>query len=286
MEIAWIGTGIMGSRMVRRLESAGVSVKAWSRPSEPEAEPRYGAFTRGADVVVTMVGTPADVQAVYFGEGGVLETASRSQLLVDMTTSSPTLAREIAAAASAVGAEALDAPVSGGPVGAESGSLSIMVGGQAHGVRRAAELFEPLARSVVHQGAPGSGQTAKLMNQLLVAAVTAATGEVFRLAQARSLNRDALLQSMLAGAAGSPLVEFIWDRLDAADNSPGYRLTHLSKDLSLLALEARGSEATPSHLDAPALQFLQDRVAHAIELFGSDVGSQTLGIAGEREHIG
>lgn len=276
MRTGWIGAGTMGARMVERLRAAGADVIVWRRPTTARAVPSYAELVGAVDVVVTMVGTPQDVDLVYFGDEGIIAHARRGQTFIDMTTSSPELAQRIAEAAKARGAQALDAPVSGGPVGAERGTLSVMVGGDEAALAAVAPVLEPLASTVVHQGAAGSGQLAKLLNQLLVAAVTAATGEVYRLASTQALDSDALRRSMLAGAAGSPLVDFIWGRLSADDFEPGYRLAHLRKDLDLLdATAPRAAHSTP------LLQTLRDAVDVAISRRGAESGSQGLGVATE-----
>ena len=277
MRIGWIGAGTMGARMIERLRAAGTDVSVWERPRTDADRPSYRELVRAADIVVTMVGTPRDVEDVYFGEDGILGSGHAGQTFIDMTTSSPELARRIADAASAIGARAFDAPVSGGPVGAEQGTLSVMVGGGADALDAIAPVLGPLAGSIVHQGPAGSGQRAKLLNQLLVAAVTAATGEVYRLAQTQPIDGDALRRSMLAGAAGSPLVDFVWGKLTANDFEPGYRLAHLRKDLDLLE-----AVDPPSTHSAPLLQTLRSAVDTAIERRGESSGSQGLGVSAER----
>jgi 3-hydroxyisobutyrate dehydrogenase len=262
--------------MIDRLRASGADVTVWERRATDQFFLSYGALVREVDIVVTMVGTPRDVEDVYFGPDGILRNARAGQTFIDMTTSSPELAQRISEAARAIGAHALDAPVSGGPFGAEQGSLSVMVGGDADALEAVVPVLDPLAGTVVHQGAPGSGQLAKLLNQLLVAAVTAATGEVYGFAKTQSLDGDALLASMLAGAAGSPLVDFVWRKLSADDFEPGYRLAHLRKDLDLL----HGVDPQ-AFRSAPLLQRLRESVDVAITRRGESSGSQGLGVSTE-----
>jgi len=176
--IGWIGTGVMGSSMCGHVLDAGYAVTVHNRTRE-RAEPLLakGAVwadtpadvASASDVVFSIVGFPADVRSVVLGERGALAGAGPGSVLVDMTTSEPSLAVEIHAAAKAKGVEAVDAPVSGGDVGARNATLSIMVGGEEETVARVRPLFEVLGKTIVHEGGPGAGQHTKMVNQILIA---------------------------------------------------------------------------------------------------------------------
>ena len=178
VRIGWIGTGVMGQSMCGHLLAAGHPTTVYSR-TRAKAEQLISAGAQWADspsavaassdIVLTMVGFPQDVRDVYFSEHGILAGAKPGTLLVDMTTTEPTLAREIQARAVARGCNAVDAPVSGGDVGARNKTLSIMVGGDADAVAKAMPLFEILGKNIVHQGAPGAGQHTKMCNQIVIA---------------------------------------------------------------------------------------------------------------------
>ena len=176
--LAWIGTGVMGGSMCGHLLDGGARLTVYNRTrSKADALVARGAVwadspaaaASEADIVFTMVGFPPDVREVYFGEAGVLSAARTDMVLVDMTTTEPSLAVEIAEAAKARGALALDAPVSGGDVGARNATLSIMVGGDAGAVERVRPLFESMGKTIVHEGGPGTGQHTKMCNQIVIA---------------------------------------------------------------------------------------------------------------------
>ncbi|SFH42496.1 3-hydroxyisobutyrate dehydrogenase [Actinopolymorpha cephalotaxi] len=248
MRVGWIGIGLMGLPMCRRVLEAGHQVAVLRRGAEAvaslatsgaEVRDQVGDVAAGADVVVTVLPTPAEVREVYLGEGGILAHAEPGTVCVDMTTSSPALARELAEAGAARDVTVLDAPVSGGPFGAESGQLSVMVGGDEVPVGHIRPILDCVGATVVHHGPAGAGQLAKLVNQVLVAGVTQATCEAFALAGAGGLDLGRVLQSLQAGAAGSPLTAFLWGKLAVGDAAPGFKLGHLLKDLNLALDEAR-----------------------------------------------
>lgn len=244
--IGWIGLGLMGSRMLPHLMDAGHPVTLYAR-----SDAAAGSFVaRGAvrvddaaavaaasDVVFTIVAMPADVEDVYLGAGGLLEAVSKGSVLVDMTTSSPALARRIADAAEASGAHALDAPVSGGPTGAESAALSIMIGGPASALERVSPILARLGTTIVHHGAAGAGQGAKIANQIVVGGSMLALAEALLFSRAAGLDPERVLETLGGGIAGSGLMRFMWPRMASGDMEPGFRVEHLIKDLGL-ALEA------------------------------------------------
>ena len=246
--IGWIGTGVMGRSMCGHLVAAGYPTTVYSRTKEKaraalDAGARWADSPRdvaaAADVVFTMVGFPSDVREVYFGEAGVLAACRAGAVLVDMTTTEPTLAREIAAAASREGASAVDAPVSGGDVGARNATLSIMVGGDAAAVEAVMPLLERLGRNIVHQGGPGAGQHTKMCNQIVIAGTMIGVCESLLYAYAAGLEPERMLQSIRSGAAGCWTLENLAPRVLKGDFEPGFIVEHFIKDMGIALAEAR-----------------------------------------------
>jgi 3-hydroxyisobutyrate dehydrogenase len=197
------------------------------------------AVAAASDVVFTMVGYPHDVREVVLGPEGVLAGARRGAVLVDMTTSEPALAVEIAEAARSRGVHALDAPVSGGDVGARRAALSIMVGGDADAFTAVSPLLERMGTTIVHQGGPGAGQHAKLVNQVLIAGTMVAVCEALLYAYRAGLDPEQVLASVASGAAGSWALTNLAPRMLAGDDAPGFRIEHFVKDMGLALAEAR-----------------------------------------------
>jgi len=259
MKIGWIGTGIMGAAMAGRLQAAGHALQVYNR-TQAKADPllaRGAAWcaspaeaTQGADCVFTIVGYPTEVEEVYFGPHGLFAPATRADtLVVDMTTSPPELARRIAATAAARGGVALDAPVTGGDIGAREGTLSIMVGGDAAAFDRALPLLQLMGKNIARVGGPGAGQQAKLVNQILIAGTMVGLCEALLVADRAGLDREQLIGLLGAGAAGSWALQRLGPRLVGGDYAPGFMVEHFLKDLGLalheaqaLGLELRGVE--------------------------------------------
>jgi 3-hydroxyisobutyrate dehydrogenase len=251
MRLGWIGTGIMGRSMCGHLMAAGHEMTVFSRTREKAedlltrgaqwaATPR--AVVEAADVVFTMVGFPADVRDVYFGADGVLGPAARvapRTLFVDMTTTEPSLAVEIAAAAGARGSAAIDAPVSGGDVGARNAALSIMIGGEPDAVARARPLFELMGKNIVHQGGPGAGQHTKMCNQIVIAGTMIGVCESLVYGARAGLNLETMLQSIKSGAAGCWTLENLAPRVIRRDFAPGFIAEHFIKDMGIALDEAK-----------------------------------------------
>ena len=251
--VTFIGTGIMGGSMAGHLLAAGHPLHVHSR-TRAKAEP---LLARGAtwhdtpasaaadgQVVITMLGLPSDVEQVYFGtdgSSGIIATAAPGSLLIDMTTSSPRLAERIAAAAAARGLAAVDAPVSGGDVGARNAQLVIMAGGDQPAFERARPLLELLGKSVTRLGAAGSGQRCKLANQVAVAVGMVAWCEALAAARAGGLDAAAVQQVISGGAAGSWGLTNLAPRALAGDFAPGFLVRHLVKDIRLAREEAEGT---------------------------------------------
>ncbi|MEA5457275.1 NAD(P)-dependent oxidoreductase [Sinomonas sp. JGH33] len=281
MNIGWIGAGLMGAPMVRRLLEAGHEVTLYTRSGSPPASltgldlpvaNSVGELARTSEVVFTILGGPRDVEEVYLSADGLASNTRIGAVLVDMTTSSVEVAQRVASAASERGAHALDAPVSGGPFGAESGSLSIMVGGSASALDRVRDVLSVLGRVVVHHGGSGAGQCAKLVNQLVVAAVTESCAEAFLVARRAGLDIRNVAQSLSAGAAGSPLSRFVLERLDAGDRTPGFKVSHLRKDLDLVV-----GEGERLGLRLPLAELARDAAVEVERSLGGNVGTQMIG---------
>lgn len=248
MRVGWIGTGVMGSSMCGHVLAAGHEVAAHTR-TRSKAEPLLARGARWArtpadaatasDVVFTMVGYPADVREVILGEQGVLTGARRGATLVDMTTSEPTLAVEIDEAARAKGVPTLDAPVSGGDVGARSATLSIMVGGDEAALERVRPLLDLMAKTVVRQGGPGAGQHAKLVNQILIATGMIGVCEALLYGYRAGLDLDQVLRSVAGGAAGSWSLSNYGPRMLRGELDPGFMVEHFVKDMAIALAEAR-----------------------------------------------
>ncbi|OHB79978.1 MAG: oxidoreductase [Planctomycetes bacterium RBG_16_64_10] len=246
--IGWIGTGVMGRSMAGHLIDAGFSLTVSNRT----AAKARALLDRGAawadtpqavaqqsDVVFTMVGYPDDVRAVILGPTGVLAGLATGGIVVDMTTSQPSLARDIAELAAQQGVWSLDAPVSGGDVGARQATLSIMIGGDADAVRAVQPCWEALGKTIVRHGGPGAGQHAKLVNQTLIATTMIGVCEGLLYAYRAGLDLNRVLQSVASGAAGSWSLSNLGPRIIAGDFAPGFLVEHFVKDMGMALDEAR-----------------------------------------------
>ena len=244
--IGCIGTGVMGSSMCGHLLTAGYRVTVHSR-TRSKAQPLLDrgaqwaehprAVAAESDVLFTMVGFPQDVRQVYFDEAGILAGARAGIILIDMTTTQPSLSREIAVASSAKGLAAIDAPVSGGDVGAKNATLSIMVGGDATSVQAVMPLFELLSKKIVHQGGPGSGQQAKLCNQIVIAGTMVGVCESLLYGYKAGLDLNRMLESIRGGAAACWTLDNLAPKILQRNFDPGFFVEHFIKDMGI-ALEA------------------------------------------------
>jgi 3-hydroxyisobutyrate dehydrogenase len=280
MRIAFVGTGVMGSSMVGHLLTAGHEVRVYTR-TRAKAEPLLAAGARwadspaaaadGADAALSMVGYPSDVASVWRGSSGFLAVARPGQLLLDLTTSDPALARELATEAAAKGAEALDAPVSGGDRGAREATLSIMVGGTSAAFTRAQPLLGLLGKTLVLQGGPGTGQLCKLTNQVAIASGMLAVCEALTFAKATGLDPETVLRSISGGAAGSWGLSNLAPRVLKADFAPGFYVHHLVKDLGLALATARALR-----LELPGLELAARLYDQVVAAGDGDLGTQAL----------
>lgn len=251
--VGFIGTGVMGLSMCRHILTAGYKVTVSSR-TRSKAEPLIEAGAEWADtpkavasqsnVVFAIVGHPHDVREVFLGPNGVLAGAKEGSVLVDMTTSEPSLAVEIAAAAKSRGCSALDAPVSGGDVGAKNGTLSIMVGGDADALEAVRPIFECMGKTIVHQGPAGSGQHTKMVNQILIAGALNGVCEALLYARKAGLDLKMVMESVGGGAAASWQLANLGPRMIDRNFEPGFFAEHFAKDIAIALHEARRLQAS------------------------------------------
>jgi 3-hydroxyisobutyrate dehydrogenase len=246
--VGWIGTGVMGASMCSHLLAAGyratVTTRTRTRADRLMDEGAAWAATPSAvaeasDVVFSMVGYPEDVRDVLLGSDGALSAARPGAVLVDMTTSEPSLAVAIAEEAAERGVHVLDAPVSGGDVGARNATLSIMVGGPTEVFEAVRPCFEVMGRTIILQGNHGAGQHTKMVNQILVADTMVAMSEALLYAARVGLDLEAVLASVSTGAAGSWSLANLAPRIVAGDFQPGFLVDHLIKDLGIALAEAK-----------------------------------------------
>jgi 3-hydroxyisobutyrate dehydrogenase len=259
--VGWIGTGVMGVSMCGHVLDAGYAVTVHNRTRE-RAEPLLergavwadtpAAVAAASDVVCSIVGYPADVREVILGEDGVLASAAPGSVLVDLTTSEPSLAVEIAEAAAAKGVASVDAPVSGGDVGARNATLSIMVGGDEEAVERVRPIFEAIGKTIVLQGGPGAGQHTKMVNQTLIAGAMIGVCEALLYAHEAGLDLETVLSSVEPGAAGSWSLTNYAPRMLKGDFEPGFVVEHFVKDMGIALAEARRM-----NLSLPGLALVQ-----------------------------
>ncbi|HZG85496.1 NAD(P)-dependent oxidoreductase [Paenibacillus sp.] len=278
--IGFIGTGVMGTSMAGHLLSAGYRLRVYTR-TKAKAEPLLakGAvwcdtpaeLAAESDAVVSIVGYPSDVERLYLAEDGIVANGKPGALLIDMTTSSPSLARRIHAAAAGRGMQALDAPVSGGDVGAREARLSIMVGGEPEAFAAARPLFEKMGKTVVRQGGPGAGQHTKMCNQIAIASGMLGVCEALAYAERAGLDPSAVLSSIETGAAGSWSLSNLGPRIIAGNFEPGFYVKHFVKDMKI-ALDA----AEEMQLDLPGLALARTLYERLIDMGCADQGTQAL----------
>jgi len=246
--IGWIGTGVMGSSMCGHLIRAGFSATIYNRTRAKaqqllDAGAQWADGPRAAaaasDVVFTIVGYPADVRSVILGEDGVLSGCKPGNVVVDMTTSQPSLAVEIAEAAARRGVHAVDAPVSGGDVGAREARLSIMIGGDREVVEALKPCWEAMGRSIVYQGGPGAGQHTKLVNQIVIAGTMVGVCEALLYAYRAGLDLQTVMQSIGSGAAASWALSNLAPRIIANRFEPGFFVEHFIKDMGIALDESK-----------------------------------------------
>src|SRR5690625_1447582 len=278
--IGFIGTGVMGKSMVQNLLDASYPVNIFTRTKEKANDlinngatwsHSVAALTKTADIVITMVGYPHDVEDVYFGEHGIIENAKKETVIIDMTTSSPKLAEKIAKHAEAKNLFALDAPVSGGDIGAKEGTLAIMVGGKKAAYQNVLPIFEVLGNNIVWHGEAGAGQHAKLANQITIASNMIGVCEALIYAKQSGLNPDKVLASISTGAAGSWSLSNLAPRMIKGDFSPGFFVKHFIKDMTIAAESAKDLG-----IHMPGLTLALDLYKQLAEMDENDSGTQAL----------
>ncbi|WP_245640591.1 NAD(P)-dependent oxidoreductase [Polynucleobacter sinensis] len=278
LRIGFIGLGIMGSSMAGHLLAAGHPLNVFNRSKAKTDElvakgaqwfDSIGDLAAQSDVIITMVGYPSDVEEVYFGAGNILDRAQNAYL-IDMTTSSPSLAKKIADEAEKRGCHALDAPVSGGDIGARNAKLAIMVGGKQADFDAMLPIFQLMGSNVVLQGGPGAGQHAKMCNQIVIAGTIMGVSEGLGYAKSLGLNPETVMESIGGGAASGFQLVNLGAKMIVGDFAPGFYVEHFLKDLGI-ALE----EAQKSNLELPALalakRLYEDLVAKGCGRNGTQV---------------
>lgn len=240
--IGFIGTGVMGKSMAANLMNAGYSVIVYSRTKEKASELlENGAewkstvqeLASSSDVIITMVGYPSDVEEVYFGANGILEHAKTGSVTVDMTTSKPSLAKEIYQRAKEKNIFALDAPVSGGDVGAKNGKLAIMAGGDEEAFTNIFPILKVIGDNIILQGGAGAGQHTKMANQITIASNMIGVCEAIMYAKKAGLNPERVLQSISTGGAASFSLSELGARMLKRDYAPGFYVKHFIKDMTI-----------------------------------------------------
>ncbi len=246
--IGWIGTGVMGQSMCGHLIDAGFAATVYNRTRQ-KAEKLLAAgaqwaenpkaVAQASDVTFAIVGYPADVRSVFLGEEGVLAGCTPGNICVDMTTSQPSLAVEIAQAAAKIGVQSIDAPVSGGDVGAREARVSIMIGGDKQAVDALGPCWQAMGKTVVHQGGPGAGQHTKMVNQVLIASGMIGVCEGLLYAYKAGLDLETVMQSVASGAAGSWSLSNLGTRIIVGNFEPGFFVEHFIKDMGIALEESK-----------------------------------------------
>ncbi|WP_282155133.1 NAD(P)-dependent oxidoreductase [Cytobacillus gottheilii] len=278
--IGFIGTGVMGSSMAGHLLKAGYPLIVYTRSKEKaESLLEKGAewaetpkdLAQKANVIITIVGYPHDVEEVYLGENGLIPNGKQDTYLIDMTTSTPSLAERIFQEAEAKGMKAIDAPVSGGDIGAKEARLTIMAGGKEEDFDEVKPILELMGQNIVYQGPAGSGQHTKMCNQIAIASNMIGVSEAIVYAEKAGLNPEQVLKSISAGAAGSWSLSNLAPRMTKGDFEPGFYIKHFIKDMNI-ALE----EAERMGMMTPGLSLAKKMYAELAEKGEENSGTQAL----------
>ncbi|WP_066187525.1 NAD(P)-dependent oxidoreductase [Gracilibacillus timonensis] len=279
-KIGFIGTGVMGKSMAEQLMDAGHTVHVYTRTKDKAAnllqsgaiwEQTVAEVAEKADIVITMVGYPTDVEEIYFGNDGIMAHAHPGSFLIDMTTSDPGLAEKIYQEATEKGLHSLDAPVSGGDIGAQNAELTIMVGGTQEDYAEVLPILELMGENIVLQGPPGAGQHTKLANQVAIASNMIGVAEAIMYAKQAGLDPVRVLKSIATGAAGSWSLSNLGPRMIKNDTDPGFYIKHFIKDMKIALQNAK-----KLGLDTPglalSLELYEELAARGME----DRGTQAL----------
>lgn len=281
-KIGFIGLGIMGKPMALNLIKAGYSLSVLQQSNAADTLTEAGAKTYATskelaqenDIIITMLPDSPEVREVVLGEGGVLEGIKQGSLFIDMSTIAPSSAKEVYAVMQEKGVEALDAPVSGGQVGAESGTVSFMVGGGEDAFQRAKPLFEVMGKNVVRIGEAGAGQTTKACNQIIVGMTIQAVAEAFTLAKKAGVDLARMREALLGGFAQSRILDLHGQRIIDQNFQPGFKIKLHRKDMNIALQAGRefsvplyGSAQVAAHMDAILAQGNGELDHSAIALF-------------------
>lgn len=278
--IGFIGLGVMGKSMAVNLLKAGFEVFVYTRTKEKASELlSQGAkwasspkeIAQLANAIISMVGYPSDVEEIYFGENGLIENGKKGTHLIDMTTSTPSLAMRISEEAKKRGMQSLDAPVSGGDIGARDAKLTIMVGGDSEAFDAVRPIFDIIGSNVVHQGPAGSGQHTKMCNQIAIASNMIGVTEAISYAKKAGLDPDRVLRSISSGSAGSWSLSNLVPRMVKGDFEPGFYIKHFIKDMKI-ALD----EAERMGMEAPGLSLSKSLYEGLAEAGEENSGTQAL----------
>jgi 3-hydroxyisobutyrate dehydrogenase len=279
-KIGFIGTGVMGKSMAENLFKAGFVVSVYTRTKEKAEdlimqgigwEESAAILASKSDVIISMVGYPKDVEDVYLGRNGVLKAAAKGSYIVDMTTSSPTLAQRLSAAAGKIGLSVLDAPVSGGDVGARDAKLAIMVGGEEADYKTLLPVFKAMGTNIQYFGKAGSGQYAKMSNQIAIASNMIGVCEALAYAKKCGLDPQKLLATISTGAAGSWSLSNLAPRMVQEDYTPGFFIKHFIKDMRIAI-----TSADEMKLDLPGLKLAKKLYTELVTEGCGDDGTQAL----------
>ena len=278
--VGFIGTGVMGKSLVKHLLNANHEVTIYTRTEEKAADlVKEGALmvsspsevAKKVDILFTMVGYPQDVEEVYFGDNGIFQIDNANLILIDMTTSTPTLAKKIDEKAKEKGMLSLDAPVSGGDIGAQLGKLSIMCGGEKSTFEEALPILNLFGETVLYQGVAGAGQHTKMCNQITIATGMIGVCEALAYGRKAGLDLEQVLRSISTGAAGSWSLSNLAPRMIEGNNEPGFYIKHFVKDMKI-ALE----EADKMGLQLPGLTLAKSLYEELIEEGYAENGTQAL----------
>lgn len=279
-KIAFIGTGVMGASIVKHLVQAGNDITIHTRTKKKAmhllesgakwADTVQDAVT-DAELIFTMLGYPTDVETIYFGEHGILANGRKGQIVVDLTTSSPFLAKRIAEKATELEMFSIDAPVSGGDIGAQNGTLSIMCGGEKHIFNELMDTLSQFGKQIIYQGAAGAGQHTKMCNQIAIATNMIGICEAIAYAEHSGLNPEIVLTSITSGAAGSWSLSNLAPRILKSDFEPGFYIKHFLKDMDIALAEAEKMELT-----LPGLKLARGMYNELIEKGYGEKGTQAL----------
>ena len=278
--IGWVGTGVMGAPMAGHLQAAGHKLYVYNRTAAKAQvlvdagavlceSPREVA--RQSEFVFSIVGYPVDVESTYLSTDGILAGAKTGSVVNDMTTSEPALAKRICKVAERQGVDVLDAPVSGGDIGARNAALAIMVGGEQSVFDRVKPLFQCMGKNIAYMGPAGAGQNTKMSNQILIAGTMIGTVESLLYAHRSGLNLEEVIAVIGSGAASSWSINNLGPRIVKGDFDPGFYIKHFVKDMGIALAEAKAMRLALPGL-ALVNQFYQAAIAQGLE----DLGTQGL----------